>query len=88
MEGEHKNAAHNTVLGSVQLSPLSALPKGCLRIEVSLDVDANGVLHRASSLSRSLRSRTASKPQARRQSMGLTPTGHRRRLSPLPAHLT
>ncbi len=44
LEGEHEQAARNVVLGSIRLSTPHALAKGLMRIEVSLDVDANGIV--------------------------------------------
>lgn len=43
-EGERAMTRDNRVLGQFQLSGLPPLPRGVPQIEVSFDVDANGIL--------------------------------------------
>ena len=44
VQGERALAAENRSLGKVELGALPALPKGHAKIEVSFDIDANGIV--------------------------------------------
>jgi molecular chaperone DnaK len=44
-QGERKIASHNKLLGSFTLEGLPPAPKGVPQIEVSFDIDANGILN-------------------------------------------
>jgi molecular chaperone DnaK len=44
-QGEREIAAHNTKLGILELTGLPPAPRGLPQIEVSFDIDANGVVH-------------------------------------------
>jgi len=43
-QGEREIAAHNKLLGDFQLSGLPPAPRGVPKIEVTFDIDANGIL--------------------------------------------
>ena len=45
LQGERERAADNKSLGRFDLSDISAAPRGMPQIEVSFDIDANGILH-------------------------------------------
>lgn len=45
LQGEREMAADNKILGEFDLVGLPAAPRGVPQIEVSFDVDANGILH-------------------------------------------
>src|SRR6187549_2686764 len=45
LQGEREQAAHNKSLGRFDLSDIKAAPRGMPQIEVSFDIDANGILH-------------------------------------------
>ena len=45
MQGERKQAAHNKSLGRFDLSDIPPSPRGVPQIEVSFDLDANGILN-------------------------------------------
>lgn len=45
LQGERKKAADNKSLGRFDLEGLPPAPMGTLQIEVSFDIDANGILH-------------------------------------------
>jgi molecular chaperone DnaK len=45
LQGERERAADNKSLGRFDLSEISAAPRGMPQIEVSFDIDANGILH-------------------------------------------
>ena len=45
MQGERKQAAQNKSLGQFDLSNIPPAPRGAPQIEVSFDLDANGILH-------------------------------------------
>jgi molecular chaperone DnaK len=44
-QGERKIASHNKLLGQFNLEGISAAPRGVPQIEVTFDVDANGILN-------------------------------------------
>ncbi|MFT4632625.1 MAG: molecular chaperone DnaK [Candidatus Pseudothioglobus sp.] len=44
LQGERKQSAHNKSLGQFDLSDIPASPRGTPQIEVSFDLDANGIL--------------------------------------------
>ncbi|MBI8990239.1 molecular chaperone DnaK [Corynebacterium meridianum] len=44
-QGERQIAAHNKLLGSFQLSGIAPAPRGVPQIEVTFDIDANGIVH-------------------------------------------
>lgn len=43
-EGEQESAHENSSLGVIEITGLSSAPKGTLQIEITFDIDANGVL--------------------------------------------
>ena len=45
LQGEREMAAYNKTLGRFQLSGIPAAPRGVPQIEVSFDIDANGIVH-------------------------------------------
>ncbi|MBZ5646292.1 MAG: molecular chaperone DnaK [Acidobacteriia bacterium] len=45
MQGERPMAAHNRTLGKFQLTGLPPAPRGVPQIEVTFDIDANGILN-------------------------------------------
>lgn len=49
-EGERPMTKDNRVLGQFQLDGLPPLPRGTPQIEVSFDIDANGILQVANSM--------------------------------------
>jgi molecular chaperone DnaK len=44
-QGEREIAAHNKLLGQFDLTGIPAAPRGLPQIEVSFNIDANGILH-------------------------------------------
>jgi molecular chaperone DnaK len=44
-QGEREMAAHNQMLGTFELTGLPPAPRGIPQIEVSFDIDANGIVH-------------------------------------------
>ncbi|AGF47074.1 molecular chaperone DnaK [Candidatus Kinetoplastibacterium desouzaii TCC079E] len=44
-QGEREIAVHNKVLGEFNLEGIPAAPRGIPQIEVTFDIDANGILH-------------------------------------------
>ncbi len=44
-QGEREMAAHNKMLGNFQLTGIPPAPRGVPQIEVSFDIDANGIVH-------------------------------------------
>ncbi|MCI2418050.1 molecular chaperone DnaK [Saccharopolyspora sp. K220] len=44
-QGEREMAAHNKKLGSFELTGLPPAPRGLPQIEVTFDIDANGIVH-------------------------------------------
>jgi molecular chaperone DnaK len=44
-QGEREMAAHNKLLGQFNLEGIAPAPRGLPQIEVTFDVDANGILH-------------------------------------------
>ncbi len=44
-QGEREMAAHNKSLGKFQLTGIPPAPRGVPQIEVTFDIDANGILH-------------------------------------------
>jgi len=44
-QGEREIAAHNKLLGQFDLTGLPPAPRGMPQIEVSFDIDANGIMH-------------------------------------------
>ncbi len=44
-QGEREMARHNKVLGNFRLEGIPAAPRGVPQIEVTFDIDANGILH-------------------------------------------
>ncbi|WP_137788833.1 molecular chaperone DnaK [Bacillus sp. E(2018)] len=45
LQGEREMAAHNKTLGRFQLSEIPPAPRGVPQIEVSFDIDANGIVN-------------------------------------------
>jgi molecular chaperone DnaK len=45
LQGERKMAAHNKTIGKFHLDGIPPAPRGVPQIEVTFDVDANGILH-------------------------------------------
>jgi molecular chaperone DnaK len=45
LQGEREMAAHNKSLGKFQLTGIPPAPRGMPQIEVTFDMDANGILH-------------------------------------------
>jgi molecular chaperone DnaK len=45
LQGERAQAAHNKSLGKFDLTGIEPAPRGMPQIEVSFDIDANGILH-------------------------------------------
>ncbi|ELT7338616.1 molecular chaperone DnaK [Pseudomonas aeruginosa] len=45
LQGERKQAAQNKSLGKFDLADIPPAPRGVLQIEVTFDIDANGILH-------------------------------------------
>lgn len=45
LQGEREMAAHNKTLSRFQLSGIPAAPRGIPQIEVTFDIDANGIVH-------------------------------------------
>ncbi|MGL4589297.1 MAG: molecular chaperone DnaK [Mycoplasmatales bacterium] len=45
LQGEREMAADNKKLGNFQLSEIPAAPRGVPQIEVTFDIDANGIVH-------------------------------------------
>ncbi|CAB0818447.1 molecular chaperone DnaK [Corynebacterium diphtheriae] len=44
-QGEREIAAHNKLLGSFELGGIAPVPRGVPQIEVTFDIDANGIVH-------------------------------------------
>ncbi|AGT91141.1 molecular chaperone DnaK [Rhodococcus erythropolis] len=44
-QGEREIASHNKLLGSFELTDLPPAPRGVPQIEVTFDIDANGIVH-------------------------------------------
>jgi molecular chaperone DnaK len=44
-QGEREIAVHNKLLGQFDLTGISAAPRGMPQIEVTFDIDANGIMH-------------------------------------------
>ena len=44
-QGEREIAAHNKLLGSFELGGIAPAPRGIPQIEVTFDIDANGIVH-------------------------------------------
>ncbi|AEI08452.1 Molecular chaperone [Corynebacterium resistens DSM 45100] len=44
-QGEREMAAHNKLLGSFELGGIAPAPRGLPQIEVTFDIDANGIVH-------------------------------------------
>ncbi|MFD4369757.1 molecular chaperone DnaK [Rhodococcus sp. NPDC058521] len=44
-QGEREIASHNKLLGSFELTELPPAPRGVPQIEVTFDIDANGIVH-------------------------------------------
>jgi len=45
LQGEREMAAHNKTLGRFQLTGIPPAPRGVPQIEVTFDIDANGIVH-------------------------------------------
>jgi molecular chaperone DnaK len=45
LQGEREMAAHNKTLGNFQLGGIPPAPRGVPQIEVTFDIDANGIVH-------------------------------------------
>ncbi len=45
LQGEREMAAHNKTLGNFMLDGIPAAPRGVPQIEVTFDIDANGIVH-------------------------------------------
>ncbi|MDF0528533.1 molecular chaperone DnaK [Tsukamurella sp. 8F] len=44
-QGEREIAAHNKLLGSFELAGIAPAPRGVPQVEVTFDIDANGIVH-------------------------------------------
>ena len=44
-QGEREIASHNKLLGNFQLTGIPPAPRGVPQIEVTFDIDANGIVH-------------------------------------------
>ena len=44
-QGEREIAAHNKKLGTFDLAGIAPSPRGVPQIEVTFEIDANGILH-------------------------------------------
>ena len=44
-QGEREIAQHNKLLGSFELVGIAPAPRGVPQIEVTFDIDANGIVH-------------------------------------------
>ena len=44
-QGEHETAEENTLLATVELTSITPAPKGEAKIEMTLDIDGNGIMH-------------------------------------------
>ncbi|MCP6379565.1 Hsp70 family protein, partial [Klebsiella pneumoniae] len=44
-QGEREMASQNKLLGSFELSGIARAPRGIPQIEVTFDIDANGIVH-------------------------------------------
>src|SRR5699024_3316961 len=44
-QGEREMAQHNKLLGSFELGGIAPAPRGVPQIEVTFDIDANGIVH-------------------------------------------
>ncbi|MBI2844376.1 MAG: molecular chaperone DnaK [Armatimonadetes bacterium] len=62
-QGEREMAAHNKYLGNFQLVGIQLAPRGVPRIEVTFDVDVNGIVH------------VSAKDKATSKEQGITITG-------------
>ena len=45
LQGERKRASDNKSLGQFNLDGIQAAPRGMAQIEVTFDIDADGILH-------------------------------------------
>src|SRR5690606_36346968 len=45
LQGEREMAAYNKTLGRFQLTGIAPAPRGVPQIEVTFDIDANGIVH-------------------------------------------
>jgi molecular chaperone DnaK len=45
LQGERELAAHNRTLGRFELTGIAPAPRGVPQVEVSFDIDANGIVH-------------------------------------------
>jgi len=45
LQGERQLARDNKTIGKFQLTDIPPAPRGMPQIEVSFDIDANGILH-------------------------------------------
>ena len=45
LQGEREMAAQNRTLGNFDLTGIPAAPRGVPQIEVTFDIDANGIVH-------------------------------------------
>ena len=45
LQGEREMATYNKTLGKFQLVDLPPAPRGIPQIEVTFDIDANGIVH-------------------------------------------
>lgn len=45
LQGERDMAAHNKLLGQFDLVGIPPAPRGVPKIEVTFDIDANGIVH-------------------------------------------
>ena len=65
LQGERKMALDNKTIGKFQLTGIPPAPRGMPQIEVTFDIDANGILHVAAKDQATARSRrSASRPPA------------------------
>ena len=63
LQGEREMSSYNTTLGKFQLDGLPAAPRGVPRVEVTVDVDTNGIVN------------VSAKDRATNEAQSLTVTG-------------
>jgi molecular chaperone DnaK len=65
LQGERELALHNKTIGKFQLTGIPPAPRGMPQVEVTFDIDANGILHVTARTRPPARSRrSASRPPA------------------------
>jgi molecular chaperone DnaK len=77
-QGEREIAAHNTALGDFVLTGLPPAPRGVPQIEVTFDIDANGIVN-VSALDKATKKQRRSRSPARASWTTATSSGWSRR---------